>query len=451
MKISETLNREVFSVKLYKYVISVVLAAVMAVFILVTGKDMAISNDLALVSIAFSLIYLVAMLIISRIKDIELLPFLFIGAGAAAMIYARVSMLPFVSLDYYNFIEKWIASMSNMSVSNALTTEIGDYNLPYLYFLAILSRFAKGWMFTVKAFSCIFDVMLAYFVMKIASLKIQNTKIHALVFVFTLAIPTVLLNSAYWGQCDAIYSAFCLASLYYAFTKKGTASMIMFSFAFAFKLQSVFILPIILVCFILGYIDWYKLVIVPVLYAVLMLPAVFCGRGFADSMFIYFRQASQTQYKAMTLNATSIWTLLPNVSYDTFKWVGIMLAGLVAVVLLYLFYTYKDSIEVKDLVIGAYISAVALPFFLPSMHDRYFFIADILSVCVFFFNTKKWYIPLVTIFASFSSYMNFLANDSNTYNLRLYTLALMIVVTLVSIDFIKSLTSKKPVTKAIAE
>ena len=143
MKISETLNREYFSVKLYKYIISVVLAVVMGVFILVTGKGMAISNDLALVSVTFSLIYLVAMLVISRIKDIELLPFLFIGAGAAAMIYARVSMLPFVSLDYYNFIEKWIASMSNMSVSNALTTEIGDYNLPYLYFLAILSRFAK--------------------------------------------------------------------------------------------------------------------------------------------------------------------------------------------------------------------------------------------------------------------------------------------------------------------
>ena len=287
--------------------------------------------------------------------------------------------------------------------------------------------------------------------MKIASLKIVNTKIHALVFVFTLAIPTVLLNSAYWGQCDAIYSAFCLGSLYYAFTKKGTASMIMFGFAFAFKLQSIFILPILLVCFILGYIDWYKLIIVPLVYAVLMLPAIFCGRGFVDSMFIYFRQASQTQYKEMTLNATSIWTLLPNISYDTFKWVGIMLAGLVAVSILYLFYIYKDRIEVKDLLIGAYISAVALPFFLPSMHDRYFFIADILSVCVFLFNTKKWYIPLVTIFASFSSYMNFLSNDANTYNLRLFTLALMIVVTVVSLDFIKSLTNRKPVTKAIEQ
>ncbi len=451
MKIAETLNREYFSVKLYKYVISFVLAVVMFGFIIVTGKNMAFSNDVAFISVAYSLIYLVAMLVLSRIKDIELLPFIFIGAGAAAMIYARVSMLPFVSLDYYNFIEKWIRSMSTMSVSDALTTEIGDYNLPYLYFLAVVSRFSKSWMFAVKAFSCIFDVMLAFYVMKIASLKIKNTKIHALIFVFTLAIPTVLLNSAYWGQCDAIYSAFCLASLYYAFTKKGTASMIMFSFAFAFKLQAVFILPILLVCFILGYIDWYKLIIVPLIYAVLMFPAIICGRGFADSMFIYFRQASQTQYKEMTLNANSIWTLLPNISYDTFKWVGIMLAGLVAVTLLYLFYTYKDRIEVKDLVIGAYISAVALPFFLPSMHDRYFFIADILSVCVFLFNTKKWYIPLITIFASFTSYMNFLSNDANTYNLKLYTLALMIVVTIVSIDFIKSLANRKPVTKAIEE
>ena len=223
--------------------------------------------------------------------------------------------------------------------------------------------------------------------------------------------------------------------------------MIMFALAFSFKLQAVFILPILLVCFILGYIDWYKLIIVPLIYVVLMLPAIICGRGIADSLFIYFRQASQSQYQKMTLNAPSIWTLLPEASYETFKWSGIMLAGFSAVVLIYLFYTYKDRVGIKELVTGAYLSAVLLPFFLPTMHDRYFFIADILSVCVFLYNTKRWYVPLVTVFASFASYAVFLLNNPQVYELKPYTLALMIVIIVVSLDLIKSLKNGKPVVK----
>lgn len=449
MKIADTLNKEYLSIKLYKYIASFVLTAIMGLFIVVTGDSMAFAGDKYLVAVVFSLIYFLAMIILSTIKDIELFPYLCLGAGLAALVYARVGMLSFISLDYYNFIEKWLASMHVMSFKSALTTEIGDYNLPYLYFLAVLSRFSKGWMIVVKAFSCVFDVILAYYVLKFAQLKIKNTKILALVFVLTLAIPTVFLNSACWAQCDVIYSTFCVASLYYAFTKKGTASMIMFALAFSFKLQAIFIIPILLICFIIGYIDWYKLIIVPLVYVVMMFPAMLCGRGLAESLFIYFRQASQTQYKQMTLNASSVWTLMPNISYDDFKWAGIMLAGLSAVFLLYLFYIYKDRIGVYELLLGAYLSAVLLPFFLPSMHDRYFFIADILSVCIFLFNTKRWYVPLVTIFASFTTYAIFLCNDLTIFDLKPYTIALMVVIIIMTLELINSLKNKKPVTESI--
>ncbi len=446
MKISDYLNKEYFSVKLYKYLISVVLTGFMSVFILLQSEAMLIEADKVFVAIVFSLMYLVALLILCRIKDLDIIPFVIASIGLATVIVARVSMLSEVSLDYYNFIQKWIASMSMVSIDEAVVVQIGDYNLPYLYFLAIVSRFKSGWLVAVKALSCIFDVVVAYFVMKIVALKIENNKIRALVFVLTLAVPTLLLNSAYWGQCDAIYGALCIGSVYYALKNSGTKSMIMFALAFAFKLQAIFIVPFLLVCFLLSKIDWYKLIYVPAIYIICMLPAIACGRGLYDSLFIYIRQASQVQYNQMTLNAPSLWALLDSLPYELFKWVGIMLAGLMALVLVYLCYIYKDRVTLSNLVVVAYLSALMLPYFMPSMHDRYFFIADMLSVCVFFYDRRKWYVPLVTVYASFASYANFLINEPDVYNLRIFSLALLIVMIILSKELVESLSSKKILT-----
>lgn len=445
MKANEALKKEFFGIELYKYILSAVLALVMGGFIHMFSTSMSIYEDVSLIAVLFSLIYFVALLFISKLKDVELFPYLMISAGVAATVVARVSMLSEVSLDYYNFISVWLESMKNMSISEALTTEIGDYNLPYLYFLAVLSRAKGGWLVCVKAFSCIFDVILAYYVMKIAEFKVKNTKILGLIFVLTLALPTVLLNSGFWGQCDSIYGAFCIASIYYAFAEKGTKSMVMFALAFSFKLQAIFIIPILLVCFILQKIDWYKLVIVPIVYLLCMLPAIAFGRGVYASLFVYIRQASQVQYQQMTLNAPSIWMFMENGSYETLKWVGIMLAALVALAFVYLCYIYADRLEIPELVTVAYLTALALPYFLPSMHDRYFFIADVLSVLVFVYDRKKWYVPLVTVFASFASYAIFLINVAGLYNLRLYAMALLVVMVVVTKDFVENLRAKTPV------
>lgn len=445
VKNKEILAKEYFSIELYKYIVSAGLSLIMGGFILVFSQPLSLFENTGLIAVTFSLIYFVALLFISRLKNIDFISYLMICAFVAAVIVARVSMLPAVSMDYHNFIHKWLISMSQMSFSSAVTTEIGDYNLPYLYFLVILSRFRYGWMVVVKAFSCIFDVILAYYVMKIASLKINNNKILALVFALTLAIPTVLLNGAFWGQCDSIYGAMCIASIYYALCDKGTKSIVMFSLAFAFKLQAIFIIPFLLICFILQKIKWYKLLIVPIIYILCMMPAIFLGRGLIDSLFVYVRQASQSQYAMLTLNAPSVWMLFEDGSYQVLKWVGIMLAAVVSLAFVYLCYIYADRLETPQLVTVAYLTAFALPFFLPSMHERYFFIADVLSVLVFIYDRKKWYVPLVTVLASFAAYAIFLIIDAEYYNLRIFAVALLVVFVVVTKDFVEDLRTKEPV------
>ena len=56
----------------------------------------------------------------------------------------------------------------------------------------------------------------------------------------------------------------------------------------------------------------------------------------------------------------------------------------------------------------AYLFAAILPFLLPKMHDRFLFMADVLSLVLFAYNKKLWFVPLVTIYASYNSYVWFL-------------------------------------------
>ena len=116
-----------------------------------------------------------------------------------------------------------------------------------------------------------------------------------------------------------------------------------------------------------------------------------------------------------------------------------MLAGIAALMLIYICLKYKENINDDLLLEMFYISALLIPFLLPRMHERYFYIADILSVIVFFYNRKKWYIPAITVFASINAYFAFLAG-SVTVDQSVVALALLVIIGISLKNFIASFT-----------
>lgn len=61
-------------------------------------------------------------------------------------------------------------------------------------------------------------------------------------------------------------------------------------------------------------------------------------------------------------------------------------------------------------------SAIAVPFLLPSMHERYFYVADVLSVIVAFQRPRQlWYVPVLVQLSSLGSYLKFIAPDVSPY------------------------------------
>ena len=414
---------------IYKCLAVFSLSLVMLFFTLAVEKSL-------LTALLFSVLYLGVISVFAFCEKTDNISLLFIFASIAALICIRVALLGFASRDYNVFLSDWLQKMRGYEGFEALRVKIGDYNMPYLYFLFILSKLKLNDLVLIKWFSCLFDFVLAFFIMKCVEEKSENKVLRYGAFIVALATPTLLANSAYWGQCDSILAAFCVASFYFILKGNGKWATIMFALAFSFKLQAIFILPAFIVAVILKRIKLKELLLFPLTFIATLLPAIIVGRPIKDTIGIYFLQT--TQYPELTLNAPSIFQLVSKkADFETFNFLGIMLAGLGALTFIYLCFYFKDKIGKKQLVTIFYLSALLLPFLLPRMHERYFFIGDMLGIIFLFYNPNKWYLTLMSIFASYNACANYLSGGNLLISQKYTAIMLLITIILLSRTLIK--------------
>ena len=321
-------------------------------------------------------------------------------------LYARTTLLGFQAEDYTVFLKPWNDSFRALTLKEALSTQVGDYNLLYLYFLAIVSRFCEENLLEIKAAAAFFDVILAYIVMKLMMLETEDCRKQIAAFLIILVSPVVIFNSAQWGQCDSTYVAFCLLAVYAALISRGRLSAISWALAFCFKLQAVFLLPALAVAFFMGRIRAKHLLWIPAVYTLTTLPAVICGRSFLSCFIIYGTQMGE--YKKLQMNAPSVWCLFGG-EYGTPYTNAAVFIGIAAVVIFTLLcLTLYKKMDSEQLLKLFFISTLIVPYLLPRMHERYFYMAEILSVVYFLCNTRKWYVPIILNLAALSTYLCYL-------------------------------------------
>ncbi len=325
----------------------------------------------------------------------------------AAMVLRGVCM-EHETLDYQNFLTRWVRTIREQGGFKALQWNIGNYNVPYLYFLALFSYSSIRDLYLIKLLSIAFDVLLAWGVMRtVYCFTDKRAKVLAAFFV-TLFLPTVVLNGAYWGQCDSIYGAFAVWSVYFALKDKPVASVCMIALSFALKLQAVFLMPVFLIFLFARKIKWWHLVFFPVTYILVVLPAVLLGRPFKSTLLLYFNQAG-TVGGGLNYNSSSMYALLRGAeNTEQLAAIGIF-AAFAFLALLYLFcFLRRRQLDNKALLICSLLVCVAVPFLLPHMHDRYFFLADALSVAFVFVCVKLVHVPVFVSFASLMGYCAYL-------------------------------------------
>lgn len=316
----------------------------------------------------------------------------------------RLSVFDYETGDYQHFLTLWVDFFRQRGGFAALSQPVGNYNIPYLYFLALFSYFDIKDLYLIKLLSVFFDVVLAYAAMKLVRLVTKSPRRALAVFFVTLFLPTVFLNGAYWAQCDSIYVSLMLLGIYLALDDRPVLSMVCAALSFGFKLQAVFILPVYAVLWMMGKFKWKHFLVFPLSYVLLVLPAVIAGRPFADTILLYLGQTGSIG-TGLNYNSPSIFAILRITENLTLAGnLGILAAFVFMFAVLGLCFFRRRLLDSRAVISAALLLSAAIPFFLPHMHERYFFGADVLSLVLAFVDPMFMAAALLMQFASLLGY-----------------------------------------------
>ena len=387
---------------------------------------------------------------------------LFVGAYAAVTMIARVRMLDFVTADYTSFLHPWV-EMFREGGFGLLAQNVGDYNLLYQYALVLIGKSPLHDLYLIKYVTVIFDHLLALAMMRAASVYGgEKAKLPALLIM--LALPTTLLDGACWGQCDSVYAFMVVSSLYMLETDRPMRSALFLSVAFAFKLQTIFFFPVVLFGLLHKKFNWRHALAFFAMYVVTMIPALVAGRPFMDALSVYANQSMGQYYDRLTYNAPNLYLfvlMLEFASSQEYTWMryieGIDGKGLngylnpdlypdlqhaalyacvilTLVVVVYWLMHWKEITPDMTLELALFF-AIFLPFVMPKIHERYFYLADMLAILYAFKHARRRFMPLLVVGASLMSYVPYLMRQ-RPIDERVLALMMLLALVIVSRDML---------------
>lgn len=355
----------------------------------------------------------------------------------------RIKMLSYNNGDYASFLKPWFEDLKANGGLKGLATYKGDYNAPYMTILALLTYLPIDSLLSIKFVSIAFDFLLAISCgILVSELVKKNKKFYFLVtYSIVLFIPSVLLNGAFWAQCDSIYSTFVVLSLIFLLKEKYVPSFIMLGVAFSFKLQFIFILPLYIVLYIINKkISILHFLIIPVTNFVMCLPAIIAGKPIIECIKVYLNQTNTYKYK-LVLNFPNIYQIFNGIP-DIFYTVGEIITIFVcAFALLFILYKRVKFNSEKILLLGIWFITI-ITFLLPGMHERYLFVGEVLSIVYFIIYKKNAFLAIFINLCSIITYSNFL-NGMNFEYMRLLAIAFLVVLCVYTKNVFATLENKK--------
>ena len=369
---------------------------------------------------------------------------LFIIIISIMAILVRSMFFRVVSGDYTYFLSGWFNELKSNGGIFAIKDHIGNYTAPYMCILAILTYIPINSLYTIKIVSIIFDFIAAgtcgLIVYRFCEKKPYRRFLSVITYATVLFSPTVILNSSAWGQCDIIYTTFVLISLYFIFNKNYTKAFVFLGIAFSFKLQTVFILPLYIILYLKeDDISILNFLMIPIAVFIINIPALLLGRPIATIVTQYMTQVGE--YKELTMNLTNIYTFIPD-NYKLFADAGIIFTIFLFAILTMFVITYKFKMNNKIILQMAILSILVCNYFLPSMHERYIFMAGVLAIVYFFVDRRKWYIPIGIIATSFFCYVNYLFNYL-MFPKPIMAIVFLLVIIKLTIDLVKNIVNEK--------
>jgi Gpi18-like mannosyltransferase len=328
-----------------------------------------------------------------------------INIGIIFAVLIRLVCVPNQSSDYKSFLEPWYDFIASHGGFSALKYSFADYTPSYLYWILISATLLSGLpkILAIKLLAMTVDFLCAFFTYKIVQLKYPQGNQSIFAFLAIILSPTVIYNSALWGQCDSIYTTGLIACIYFLSIHKQIPALLSFGVALSFKLQAMFLAPLLLILLIKKRINWFYLPLIPAVYIISILPPWLMGRPIQELLLIYFSQANK--YKELAKGVPNLYQWIPNNLYNVVVPIALILTIFAIFLLAYIVYKSRLEITEDRLIHLATISVLFMPYILPKMHQRYFYPADILSIIFAFYFPKYFWVAIVVQMASLLSYL----------------------------------------------
>lgn len=297
---------------------------------------------------------------------------------ASAALYLYTLCWATLPPDLVEFVIPWYGHIVERGPVVAFAEPFSNYTPPYLYLLAAASL-AHEWAAPLTIIKLLSVAGTAFLAFAVADL-VRTLGGEPRRAVFTFVVPTIALNAALLGQCDALWAGACLFAAGAMIRGETAKSLVWCGVAFAFKAQAAFLAPFILGGLIGRRAPPWQWSIPALVYAALMLPAWLLGWPAADLATIYLRQAEWFDFPGNLANPW-IWAseFAPR-SAQAFYLLGYAVAAAASVGIGAL--TAVSIRNPRALLLLALLSAFALPFLLPKMHERYYFLADALALAL---------------------------------------------------------------------
>ncbi len=408
------------------------------------------TGDRMFMLVLFVLLFLglLAVLCFSR-QSVSPMVMLVSGALLALALVLRAACLNEVSGDYVSFLSGWMEKLRQGGGFAALSGLNSDYNVPYLYLLAAASYVPVDDLLLIKAISIVCDVLMACAVVGLARRLGLALGRRLVLFGAALLAPTIWLNSALWAQCDVIYLLFALLSFQSALDDHPWRSVALAGLGFAFKLQIIFFLPMLLIFLLTRKLKIRHMLALPAVYLLVGLPALALGRSFASLFTIYSTQVSQYS-PYLNLNAPSAYAFLSSrvfanqvvttgeaQSSNAFFYAGIAAAAAFLLLLFYYLFSRRATLNNKMLITLALLFCAGLPWCLPSMHERYFYMADVFSLLYAVAHPHRFYVAPMMIFASYAGYHAYIVREHLPLSMWMPALLVLAVVVCAVIDLLR--------------
>jgi Gpi18-like mannosyltransferase len=286
--------------------------------------------------------------------------------------------------DISVFYLPWYEHIVRYGRWSSLEGSFANYSPPYLYIVSFVSLFAgtTSPVIMVKLAQVPGLLVGAWMFWSICR-KLGCSQTRSLLAAWMLLVaPEVFWNTLLWGQCDMIHTACILVMARLLLARRPAWAMVALGVALAFKLQAIFVGATIAALFLSSEVPLWSAVCVPAGYLVMMVPAWLAGRPWSELLLVYQSQyQSQPEIAKHVANPYQLifhFTELHPLAYRIAMPLGFLAAGAATVGLVAFLTRSPWRLRGMHLLVAIAFTLLMEPFFLPKMHDRYFFSGDVI-------------------------------------------------------------------------